>query len=387
MTPQRLTVALGVSALLTGLMIFTGTWLAAVLSWRFPNLLWLLVLLPLAWAVNRAGAIRRDARVRRFADPATLQRLIAGTSPALRRVRLVVMGAGLLLMVLSLAGPQYGSRTQTVRKRGVDLVVVLDFSKSMLARDIKPDRISRAKAELSRFFSELTGDRVGVVAFAGETLEFPMTSDYAAIELFLSELGPYDMPVGGTAIARALTAGQRLLERSNSTPAGSESTLQQTRSQVIILMTDGEDHEGDPAAAAKGLADAGIRLYTVGLGSASGEPIPTYADDGTWTGYLRDEDGRPVTTALTAESEATLTSIAEATGGKYLQAERGGVGMTKIRQEVQRMKQQEREERQVTIMEDRYALLLFPGFLFLLCEALLPRGSVSRRAMAGSGSA
>ena len=136
-----------------------------------------------------------------------------GRSPRLRALRGVLVSWGSLFLVLAWAGPQYGSQTRVLKKRGIDVIVALDFSKSMLAKDVRPSRIERAKAELSRFFLELTGDRVGVVAFAGDTMEFPMTTDYAAIENFLRGLGPYDMPVGGTAIGRALIASKRLLER------------------------------------------------------------------------------------------------------------------------------------------------------------------------------
>jgi Ca-activated chloride channel family protein len=244
----------------------------------------------------------------------------------------------------------------------------------MLARDVRPNRIERAKAEVLRMIRELDGDRVGVVAFAGETMEFPMTVDYAALGLFFRDLGPYDMPVGGTAIGRALTAAGRLLERSQ--PQGED---QATRAKVVVLMTDGEDHEGDPVAAARALAEAGVRVYTVGIGSRTGEPIPMYSADGTWTGYVRDEQGNPVTTALTAENEATLRQVAEATGGKYFRADRGTVGVDQIRAELRRMDQTELAARRVTVHEERYALALLPAFLLLTLEGLLPDAWIGRR--------
>ncbi len=264
-----------------------------------------------------------------------------------------------------------------LRKRGIDVVVALDFSKSMLARDVKPNRIERAKAELSRLLEELGGDRVGIVAFAGDTMQFPLTVDYDAVELFLRDLGPMDMPVGGTAIGRALIASKRLLDPSNldDDPASKH----HIRSRVVILLTDGEDHEGDPVEAAKKLHDDGIRIYTVGIGSRSGEPIPTYSDDGTWTGYMRDDKGNPITTRLTAKNEGTLRQIAKITGGRYFRAGRGSVGMDRIRSEMRHMKQSEQKARRITVNEDRYALVLLPAFLLLVLEGLLPDAFIGRR--------
>jgi len=220
----------------------------------------------------------------------------------------------------------------------------------------------------------MDGTRIGVVAFAGETIEFPMTVDFAAVRLFLRDLGPYDLPVGGTAIGRALNAAQELLERTHTGGAGNPPP-----SRVVILITDGEDHEGDPVEVAQQLSEAGTRIYVIGIGSEAGEPIPTYARDGTWTGYLRDDDGELVLSALTSENEETLTAIAETSGGRYIRAEGGTVGIEQLRDEMSRMRQQERDSRRVTVHEDRYALLLLPGFLLIFLETLLPQAWIGRR--------
>lgn len=345
--------------------------------WRHDLLLYLSFALPplLAGLAILAWRLRVRA-TRRFGDPETAALMVAGRSGPWRAARNVLVVLGVSLVLVTLAGPQYGSRTTMLRKRGVDVVIALDFSKSMLARDVAPNRIERAKAELQRFVEELDGDRVGVVAFAGETMEFPMTVDYAALQLFLRDLGPYDMPVGGTAIGRALVASQRLLERSDADrPAGEASS----RSRIVVLLTDGEDHEGDPVAAARALGEAGIKVYTIGIGSRTGEPIPTYSPDGTWTGYLRDEGGQTVTTALTADNEQQLEAIAQATGGRFFRAREGGVGVDQIRAEMRRMRQEERDARRVTVHEDRYALVLLPAFFLLVLEGLLPEAWIGRR--------
>jgi Ca-activated chloride channel homolog len=144
-------------------------------------------------------------------------------------------------------------------------------------------------------------------------------------------------------------------------------------------MTDGEDHEGDPVAAAQELAKGGARVYVVGIGTRTGEPIPTYAEDGTWTGYMRDADGNPVLTALTHDNEAQLKKIADVSGGKYFAAGRGSVGMDQIRAEMRRMKQTELKARKITVHEERYAPVLLVAFLLLVLEALLPEGRLRRR--------
>lgn len=338
------------------------------MRWQHPELLWLLSLVPVGAALLVAGWRLRRRALARFGEAGGAAMLV-GRSPGLRALKAVVLLLGLALTVVALARPQYGSRTKLLRKRGVDVVVVVDFSKSMLAQDVRPSRIERAKAELTRFISELAGDRIGIVAFAGETMEFPMTTDYAAAALFFRELTPGDMPVGGTAIGRALTAAKRLLERSSRPGDAADK-----RERVVILMTDGEDHEGDPVAAAKELGDIGAKVFAVAIGSKTGEPIPTYADDGTWTGYVRGADGNPVLSTLTKEGEAKLREVAETTHGKYFEPRRGSVGMDLIRAEMRRMKQTELEARRVTVQEERYALVLLLAFLLIALEGILPEG-------------
>ncbi len=362
------------------------------MSFRESDLLWLLLLVPVLAGLPVFAWWRRRRATARFGNPETTRMLIAGRSGPWRATRAVLFVSAIALTIAALAGPQWGSRTRLLRKRGIDVVIVLDFSKSMLARDVRPSRIDRAKAEVVRFIEELDGDRVGVVAFAGETMEFPMTTDYAALELFFRDLGPYDMPVGGTAIARALTSAQRLLDRAAQRAAGPQPSADAAtqRSRVVILMTDGEDHEGDPVEVARELAEQGTRVYSIGIGSRTGEPIPTYAPDGTWTGYLRDAQGELVQTALTEENEQQLREIAEATGGRYFAAGRGGVGIEQIRAEMRRMHQDEQRTRRITVHEDRYALLLFPAFLLIVLEGLLPdawigRGRRRARVVAGGG--
>ena len=347
------------------------------MSWADPEMLWLLGLVPVAVVALWWNAARRQRATEMFGKSATVEPLIAGRAKWWRVTRATLMVVGAALVVVAFAGPQYGSRTRVLRKRGIDIVIALDFSKSMLARDVHPSRIKRAKGELERLLSDLDGDRVGLVAFAGDAMAFPMTVDYSAVRLFLRDLGPMDMPVGGTAIGKALIASKRLVESSNES-RGDENSPDR-RSKVVILLTDGEDHEGDPIAAAEELRAAGIKVYAVGIGSGSGEPIPSYTADGTLTGHVKDADGRLVMTSLSAENEDTLEEIASITGGEYVRAEEGTVGMTEIRAELSKLQASERKARRVTVHENRFALVLLPGFLLIVLEALLPEAWIVRR--------
>ena len=354
------------------------------MSWRDPDLLWMLLLVPAAFGALLYRTRQRRAALRRFALETNHAALLHGRAGGLRALRAGLWLLALAFLIVAFAGPRYGGRTRLLRKRGVDLVIALDFSKSMLAQDVRPNRIERAKAEISRLLGELDGDRVGVVAFAGDTIEYPMTVDDGAISLFFRDLGPYDMPVGGTAIGRALTSADRMLARARERrrPAEgveAEEGVESEPSQVVILFTDGEDHEGEPEAAAEALAEHGVVLHTVGIGSRTGEPIPTYSSDGTWTGYLRDEGGQVVTTAFTEENEERLRGLAETTGGTFFRAERGTVGVQEVRGMLRAMHQAEQESRRITVYEDRYVLAALPAFFLLLLEALLPEIWLRRR--------
>lgn len=347
------------------------------MTWADPQLLWLLAALPAAVAALWWNAARRQRATELFGKTATVEPLIAGRAKWWRITRATLLIVGAALLLVAFAGPQYGSRTRVLRKRGIDIVIALDFSKSMLARDVHPSRIKRAKGELERLLADLDGDRVGLVAFAGDAMAFPMTVDYSAVRLFLRDLGPMDMPVGGTAIGKALIASKRLIESSNESRNDEGSPDQ--RSRVVILLTDGEDHEGDPIAAAEELNTAGIKVYTVGIGSGSGEPIPSYTDDGTLTGHMKDANGRLVMTALSPENEDTLREIAAITGGEYVRAEEGTVGVTEIRTELAKLQASERKARRVTVHENRFAMALLPGFLLIVLEAILPEAWIVRR--------
>jgi Ca-activated chloride channel family protein len=315
--------------------------------------------------------VARRELVARIGDAKTVSRLLGGLSPMLRAVRGVLLVAGAALCVAAAARPQLHEGTRMLSRRGIDVVVVLDFSKSMLARDVQPSRIDLAKRELDRFIQSLGGDRIGLVAFAGEAVQFPLTTDYEAATLFWRDLDPYDMPVGGTAIGRALTTAVRLFESDR---------LAAERSKVIVLLTDGEDHEGDPVEVARQAAQADITIHVLGIGGRAPELIPQHVGDGSWSGFQRDGEGEYITTALTEENEEQLRQIAHVTGGEYFRAEPGQVGVERIQREIRRLRQTQLEERRVRLYGEAYQYFLLFGLLFLVAATVLPRGLPNRAA-------
>lgn len=342
------------------------------------HLLWLLLVVPAA-VLGFAFYFRTRRRLLgRLGQSALIKRMTADVSVWRKGVRAVLVVTALALVALSLARPQAGGRAKLTRQRGMDLVVALDFSKSMLAKDVYPSRLERAKRELERLMDRLAGDRVGLVAFAGETLTYPPTTDYAAVKLFWRDLSPWDMPVGGTALGRALRAGTDMLKRLRATSGDSAAAAAVApRSQVLLLLTDGEDTESEPLEAAEEASKVGVRVFTIGIGSRSGELIPEFDEKGEVTGYVKDADGKYVTSRL---GEDMLTKIAQKTGGEYFHADARAFGVEQVEAALAGLKRSENEARLVKEYDEIYELPLFVAFLLLVGEACMSdrRRSVRR---------
>jgi len=343
-----------------------------------PRLLWLLLIVPLAILATTLSFQQRRRLLARLGEAPLVKRMTAGVSLARKIVRAAFVIAALGLTTLALARPQAGGRAKLTRQQGLDVIVALDFSKSMLAKDVYPSRLERAKRELERLMDHLAGDRIGLVAFAGETLTYPPTTDYAAVKLFWRDLSPWDMPVGGTALGRAIRAGTDILTRLR-THAGRDPAAEarvNQRAQVILLLTDGEDTESEPLEAAEEASKLGIKIYTVGIGSRSGELIPTFDEKGQVTGYVKDADGKYVTSRL---AEDTLLKIAQKTGGEYLHADAKQFSVEQIEAALASLKRTENEARVVKEYDDVYEALLFPAFLLLVGEACMSERRRARR--------
>jgi Ca-activated chloride channel family protein len=335
-----------------------------------PHLLWLLLAVPAAVLAYALHFAHRRRLLARLGDEPLVARMTGEVSVRRKIVRAALVVAALALTGVALARPQAGGRARINKQPGLDMVVALDFSRSMLAKDVYPSRLERAKRELEQLMDGLGGDRVGLVAFAGETLSYPPTTDYAAIKLFWRDLGPWDMPVGGTAIGRALRASLDLLVplRKKGGP---------TRAQVILLLTDGEDTDSEPLEVADEASKLGVKVFTVGVGSRSGELIPEYDDQGKITGYVKDQDGKYVTSRL---GEATLAQIAQRTAGEYFHADPKRFGVDDVARALAGLKRSENEARVVKQYDEIYEVLLLPVFLLLVGEACMSE----RRRKAGA---
>lgn len=309
------------------------------------------------------GALGVTRAVKRFGDPARIRSLMT-TDPSKRRAwKGVLLVLATAVAFVAAARPQYGKGTRLVPATNVDVVVVLDYSKSMYAKDVEPSRIFRAKVEVARLIKDLEGARFGAVAFAGEPMGFPLTADGAAIAQFLRQLDPNDMPIGGTAIARALDQAHDLLKRD---PKAAD------HKRIIVLVTDGEDLEGDPASVARSIGLDGTTIHVVQIGGRTPERIPEVSDDGTVLGWRSDRNGKPLTTALTVQGEQQLAAIAAATpGGQVVRAEKGTTGIDTIAAELRRQMKSELAERVETVYADIYFYPLGLAILLLIAEVFL----------------
>lgn len=325
----------------------------------------------LAYAGSIVWASVRQARAARtFGEPGLLAGLVTYDATGRRAVKSVLLVIAMLLAFVALARPKFGSGTKIVPATNLDVVIVLDYSKSMYARDIAPSRIARAKAEVARLVQDLPGARFGAVAFAGEPMSFPLTSDGAAIAQFFRQLDPNDMPVGGTATARALERAREVFARD---PKSKDHV------RVIVLVTDGEDLEGDPVEVAQNCASEGTRIDVVQIGGRAPEVIPEVGADGKISGIRRDEEGKPLTTSLSAEGEAQLAKVAQVSGGTIVRAEHGDTGIDQVARGLQRMMREELSEKVETVYAEEYAWPLGIAVVLLIVEALLGEAPRRRR--------
>jgi len=312
----------------------------------------------------------RTRATRRFGDPELVTQLETFDATARRTVKSALLVLAMILAFVALARPQFGGGSRLVPATNLDVIVVLDYSKSMYARDVAPSRIARAKAEVGRLIQDLPGARFGAIAFAGEPMSFPLTSDGAAIAQFFRQLEPNDMPVGGTATAKALERARELFEHD---PKSKDHV------RVIVLVTDGEDLEGDPVTVAEACGQEGTRIDVVQIGGRVPEVIPDVGPDGKVTGFRKDDEGKPLTTELTAEGEAQLAKVASETGGTIVRAEHGETGIDTVARALSRMMREELSEKVETVYAEEYAWPLGATLLLLGVEAGIDEAPPRRR--------
>lgn len=314
----------------------------------FLYLLILAVLLPVVYAFLRAG---RKRRLRRLGDEALVRQLMPSWSGAKGWWRVILFTIGFMFFAIGMARPVTGAKLAKHETHGAEIVICLDVSNSMLARDYSPDRLSRAKMAISRLVDRLQDDRIGLVIFAGSSfVQLPITTDYVSAKLFLNSIDTGSVPIQGTAIGDAIITAARSF------------SAQSEKSRAIIVITDGENHEDDAVEAARTVHEAGITVYTIGVGSASGQPINI---DGE---LLKDSNGEIVVTKLNEES---LRSIAQAGGGVYVHAGNDEFGLNPIIDRIQQMEDEQLASIVFEEYDEQYMYFFAIAMIFFILEMLI----------------
>lgn len=319
-----------------------------------PSTLALLGLPLLLLLIGLVSLARRSRQLELFFAARHRGRLLAGYAPGRARTRLVCAALAGVSVVCALSGPVRGYTDRQLERRGLDLVVCIDTSRSMLVRDLRPSRLERARREVAGLLQRLRGDRVALLAFAGDVREVtPLTHDRNALQGFLENVSPVDNRLGGTDLGTALEAA---LERFDGRTGSHE---------AVLLLTDGEDHEGRALAAADEAARRGIRVYVVGMASAGGGKIPLLGADGSES-FLRDAEGQEVVSRL---DEPSLRAIAEATGGDYLGADASPTPLEEIYEKrIARLEGREYGVRMERVPHDRFQWFLVAALVCMVVE-------------------
>jgi len=294
----------------------------------------------------------RKKALQRFGEYPLIMQLIPEYSKGRLLFKFILLMIGLAFLIMALVDPQSGSKLEKVQRKGIDLMIALDVSNSMLAQDIAPNRLERAKQAISKLIDQLDGDRIGIVIFAGKAYtQLPITTDYAAAKLFLSTINTNSVSVQGTAIGEAIEFSVNSFGQSKANKA-------------VIIITDGEDHEGDVMEQADAAVKKGITIYTIGMGLPDGAPIPVY--NGTiQTGFKKDKEGNVVVSRL---DESLLQQIAAAGKGIYVRANNSEVGLQKVLDDINKIQKTEIDNRQYSDYEDMFQYFIAFSLIFLIFE-------------------
>ena len=336
-----------------------------MIRWGEPAYLWLLLAVPAIAVLGLVAGRLRRRRLEKTIEPALLPALVPDKLPGLAATKQALLLLGLALLLVAAARPKWGEQLQLYKGRGIDVVIALDASKSMYAEDVKPNRLDRAKAELEALIDGLSGNAVGIVAFAGEAhVMCPLTTDLDAAKLFLDIISPDQMPVPGTDFGKAIDAAASLFNPT------------ETRHKALILVTDGDDLGKNTPQALQRAVEQGIRIFPVAIAPADGAPIPEYDEQGTLKEYKKDKDGNLVMSRM---NERELILIAKATDGRFLRVE--GFSAERLTSELDRMRKKEIGGGGFTDYVERYQLFLIIAFVLVLAGLSLSnrRGAWLRR--------
>lgn len=300
--------------------------------------------------------IQRKKRLNRIGDQKLVRNLIPYSSRTKRILKIILFILGFSSLILALCNLQTGSKLTEVKREGADIIVCLDVSNSMLAQDLQPNRLTRAKYALEKMIDALEGDRLGLIIFAGEAyVQLPITTDYGAAKIFLESIGPGMVPVQGTNLEAAIKKASESFSNDIA------------KNKAIILITDGENHESAAIDAAEACAAKGILINTIGIGSTNGVPIPLI-EGGEIKGYRKDKDGQTVVTRLNSD---LLKSIAGKGNGVYVQATQADVGLNAVLNKINELDKAEIESKMYTDYEDQFQWFLGLSLIFLFIEFLI----------------
>ena len=304
----------------------------------------LLLLIPFFFLIQAIALRLRRRRIRKFGDETLVNRLMPSYAKGKVWVRLILFSLGFFFFVIGLSRPQIGAKLKEHETKGAEIMIVLDVSNSMLAEDYSPNRLERAKLAIARLVDKLREDRIGLIVFAGNSfVQLPITTDYVSAKMFLNSISTESVPVQGTAIGDAINTAMRSF------------SAQSEKSRAIVVITDGENHEDDPVAAAEQAAAMGVRVFTIGVGSPEGKPIPM---DGE---LLKDKNGEIVVTRL---DESVLQDVARAGNGVYVRAGNTEFGLNPVIDDIRKME----DEKYNSIVFEEYdeQFMYFLAFAFVL---------------------
>lgn len=322
-----------------------------------PYILYGLAIIPLLWLLiflkQRAISKKRAAII----DPALQLKLIPTASKSKVWLKLSVYSFAIICLLLALANPQFGSKTEEVKRKGMDIMIALDISNSMQAEDLYPNRLQRAKRSIEELLGYLKADRLGIVVFAGEAfVQLPITTDHSAAKLFLKSIESQLIATQGTDIGAAINLCVASFDMESPT------------SKAILLISDGEDHQEEAVAAIEAASQQGIKLHAIGMGSRDGGPIPIYNGEKR-IGFRKNKEGNTVVTKL---NESMLSTLADAGGGLFVRATNSESGMDYIFEALEREEKVEFGAKIYTDFEDRFQYALLPALLLLLIELIIP---------------
>ncbi|MGM9759995.1 MAG: VWA domain-containing protein [Parabacteroides sp.] len=317
-----------------------------------PDFLYLFLILPGLVFFYVYAMIWKKRAIKRYGSPALLAELMPDISLKRQHLKFWLLFASLALLIVVIAGPQFGSKLETVKRQGVEIMVCLDVSNSMLAEDVAPNRLEKAKQMLGKLTDGFSNDKVGLIVFAGDAFtQLPITSDYISAKMFLSSINPSMVSTQGTAIGAAINLAVRSF------------TPSETSDKAIVLITDGENHEDDAAGAAQAAAEKGIHVNIVGMGDPKGAPIPIAGSNN----YMKDREGNVVITKL---SEQMCQEIAAAGNGMYVRADNSNAALKALQKEIDKMNKSELDSKVYSEYDEQFQVFAWMALVLLIVEFL-----------------